>query len=419
MATRTATILVSDLVGSTALRIDAGEERAERLRRSHDRALADAAAANGGTVVKGLGDGLLVMFAGAAEALAAAVAMQRAIDVLGRHEAVSLLIRVGISAGDVTLEDGDCFGAPVVEASRLCAAAEGGQVLAAEVVRLLARGRGGHEMTAVGDLELKGLPEPVPTFEVRWKETDGAADLRGRTPYVGREKERQLLAGRIDAARAGSGGLVLVSGEPGIGKTRLAMEVCDQFDDAITLVGGCHDGDVVPFAPFVEVLTEWVRRNPSDTVRAVLGRDAAVVARLAPAIHEVVDTGEPLPVPAEAETARLLDAVGQVFTRLSAQAPLVLVLDDLHWADEATVGMLRSLARLATRLRLLVVGMYRGGRPRSRPPVRSCAAAAAKRGRTDAHRVERTWSRRRAQLGGASLRSHNVTGVRCAARPRD
>ena len=172
MATHTATIVVSDLVGSTALRIDAGEERAERLRRSHDRALADAARANGGTVVKGLGDGLLVMFAGAAEALAAAVAMQRAIDVLGRHEAVSLLIRVGISAGDVTLEDGDCFGAPVVEASRLCAAADGGQVLAAEVVRLLARGRGGHEMTAVGDLELKGLPEPVSTFEVQL-ETDG------------------------------------------------------------------------------------------------------------------------------------------------------------------------------------------------------------------------------------------------------
>ena len=93
----------------------------------------------------------------------------------------------------------------------------------------------------------------------------------------GREKERQVLAGRIDTARAGSGGLVLVSGEPGIGKTRLAMEVCDQFDDVITLVGGCHDGDVVPFAPFVEALTEWVRRNPTDTVSAVLGRDAAVL----------------------------------------------------------------------------------------------------------------------------------------------
>ena len=107
---------------------------------SHDRALVEAAQANGGTVVKGLGDGVLAMFAGAAEAVAAGVAMQRAVDLLARSERLPLAIRVGVSAGDVTLEDGDCFGTPVVEASRLCAAADGGQVLVAEVVRVLARG---------------------------------------------------------------------------------------------------------------------------------------------------------------------------------------------------------------------------------------------------------------------------------------
>ncbi len=74
MATQTATILVTDLVGSTALRADLGEERAESMRSDHDRSLIDAAHANGGTVVKDLGDGVLVMFAGAAEAVAAAVA---------------------------------------------------------------------------------------------------------------------------------------------------------------------------------------------------------------------------------------------------------------------------------------------------------------------------------------------------------
>ena len=169
------------------------------LRRAHDRALVEAAQANGGTVVKGLGDGVLVMFAGAAEAVAAGVAMQRAVDLLARSERLPLAIRVGVSAGDVTLEDGDCFGTPVVEAARLCAAAEGGHVLVAEVVRVLARGRGGHEMTAIGELELKGLAEPVPTFDVAWEPAAGAADLRTRTPYVGREREREVLAGRIAA----------------------------------------------------------------------------------------------------------------------------------------------------------------------------------------------------------------------------
>ena len=360
MPTQTATILVTDLVGSTALRADLGEERAESMRRDHDRSLADAAQANGGTVVKGLGDGVLVMFAGAAEAVAAAVAMQRAVDLHARNEQLGLAIRVGISAGDVTLDDGDCFGTPVVEASRLCAAAEGGHILVAEVVRILARGRGGHEMTAVGDLELKGLPEPVPTFDVGWEPAAGAADLRTRSPYVGRTRERALLAGRLTAARDDTGGLVLIAGEPGIGKTRLAAEVCSQFEGLTVLIGGCHDGDVVPYAPFAEALTDWVRRTPAASVRASLSADAAVVARLAPAITEAVpDAGEPIPITADAETARLHDAVGQVLIRLGDAGPVALVVEDLHWADDATVGMLRTLARVAARTHVLVIGTYR------------------------------------------------------------
>jgi len=125
MAAQTATILITDLVGSTALRGALGEDRAEVVRREHDRALLEVAEANGGSVVKSLGDGVLVMFAGAAEAVAAATGMQRAIDLLARNDGLALEVRVGISAGDVTLEDGDCFGTPVVEASRLCAAAAG------------------------------------------------------------------------------------------------------------------------------------------------------------------------------------------------------------------------------------------------------------------------------------------------------
>ncbi len=360
MATQTATILVTDLVGSTALRADLGEERAESVRRDHDRSLIDAAQANGGTVVKGLGDGVLVMFAGAAEAVAAATAMQRAVDLHARNEQLSLAIRVGISAGDVTLEGGDCFGTPVVEASRLCSAAEGGHILVAEVVRILARGRGGHEMTAIGELELKGLPEPVPTFDVGWDPATGAADLRTRSPYVGRTRERELLAGRLTAARDDTGGLVLIAGEPGIGKTRLAAEVCSSFDGLTVLIGGCHDGDVVPYAPFAEALTDWERRTPAASVRASLGTDAAVVARLAPAILEAVpDAGEPAPIPADAETARLHDAVGQVLVRLGNAGPVALVVEDLHWADDATVGMLRTLARVAARTHVLVIGTYR------------------------------------------------------------
>ena len=96
MATQTATILVSDIVGSTDQRTAVGEERAEEMRRLHDRVLSDAAVSSGGVVIKGLGDGLLVRFPGAAEAMGAAVAMQQAIEALGRREGVELAIRIGI-----------------------------------------------------------------------------------------------------------------------------------------------------------------------------------------------------------------------------------------------------------------------------------------------------------------------------------
>src|SRR5262249_58759745 len=103
------------------------------------------------------GDGIMATFAGAAEALAAAVAIQQAIAQHNRR-ATPLAVRIGMSLGDVTWENGDCYGTPVIEAARLCAAAEGGQILVADLVRLTARGRGGHTFAPVGPMALQALP---------------------------------------------------------------------------------------------------------------------------------------------------------------------------------------------------------------------------------------------------------------------
>jgi len=364
MGAQTATILVTDLVGSTELRVALGEERAEEVRRAHDRMLTDLVAEGGGTLIKGLGDGVLASFTGAAEAVSAAATMQQGAESLARREHLNLAIRVGISSGDVTFEDGDSFGTPVVEASRLCAAAEGGQILVADVVRVLARGRGGHEFTPVGPLELKGLPEPVDAVSVAWEPVRTPGDLRARAPFVGRAAEREVLVGRLAAAAAGEGGLVLVAGEPGIGKTRLVTEVCHEVAAGqavpLVLLGGCHDGEVSAYAPFVEALTDWARRTPSEHVAEALGPEASVLGRLVPALHDALPgLGEPLPIPAEEATARLHDAVIQLLGRLAAAQPVVLILDDLHWADGGTVGLLRAVARRARRDALLVVGTYR------------------------------------------------------------
>jgi adenylate cyclase len=111
----------------------------------------------------------MATFAGATDAVAAAVAVQQALHRHNRSGSAdaALQVRIGISAGDVTMEGGDCFGAPVIEAARLCAAADGGQILASDLARGLARA-GEARFTSIGSLELKGLTEPVTAVEVAW-----------------------------------------------------------------------------------------------------------------------------------------------------------------------------------------------------------------------------------------------------------
>lgn len=159
----TVTVMFTDLAGSTAMRARLGEEAADRLRGVHDAILTDAITTNGGRVVKHLGDGFMAAFPSAAGAVSAAVALQQEIDRANRRGATEAMrVRVGISTGDVSFEGGDCFGLPVVEAQRLEASAEPGTIRCAEMVKLLARGRGGHEFVSLGELELKGSPSRSP-----------------------------------------------------------------------------------------------------------------------------------------------------------------------------------------------------------------------------------------------------------------
>jgi len=213
-------VLFTDVVGSTELRQRMGDDAADGLRREHDRVLRDAITAHGGTEVKGLGDGLMVVFDSAAEGVAAAVAMQRGMHRLAQRVQGSLQIRVGLSAGDVSWEGADCFGTPVVEAKRLCDVAAGSRIVASDIVRVLAGTRGGHQFVPVGPLELKGLGEPVVAFEVTWEPEPVAIPLppllvaAEAVPFVGRHEELEALAAGWRTAVAGERRIVLLAGEP-------------------------------------------------------------------------------------------------------------------------------------------------------------------------------------------------------------
>ena len=271
----TAIVLFTDLEGSTELRSRLGEDAAEALREQHDSLVVGAVEATRGTIVKNLGDGFMATFAGAADAVGAAVAIQQAIERHNRSRSTALGVRIGISAGDVVIDKGDCFGTPVIEASRLCGAAQGGQILASEIVRWMARS-GGTSFTPVGALELKGLPEPVPTVEVGWEPVAQSSvplppfltDI-GRI-FVGRDGEVERLGQLWKEAAAGQLRTALLAGEPGVGKTRLAAELARTVHDegAIVLAGRCDEDLGVPYQPFVEALRHFVdnasaRRNGS------------------------------------------------------------------------------------------------------------------------------------------------------------
>lgn len=154
------TVLFTDLVESTALMGRVGPEQAEVLRVEHFGLLRAAVEAHGGREVKNLGDGLMVVFATVSGSLDAGVAMQQAFEARNRAADEAMAIRVGVSTGEADVADGDYFGVPVVEAARLCAMAAGGEILAADLVRMMAGARGGHRFDPVGLVELKGLEDP-------------------------------------------------------------------------------------------------------------------------------------------------------------------------------------------------------------------------------------------------------------------
>jgi len=172
VTSRTVTILFTDVVGSTELLERLGSQ-ADDFSTRHFAALRDAIAQQRGVAVKTTGDGMMAIFESAADALACAARIQR--DVAGlnhRYPKQRFDVRVGMSAGDARERDADYFGPAVTQASRLCAAALGGQILVAEVVRLVAGGAAAGGFRELGEFGLKGLSEQVLVHELEWSADD-------------------------------------------------------------------------------------------------------------------------------------------------------------------------------------------------------------------------------------------------------
>ena len=193
-------------------------------------------------------------------------------------------------------------------------------------------------------------------------ETAAPASAEARQPFVGRQAEHDKLAARLDDVSQGRGALALIGGEPGVGKTRLCEELLADASERgmLTFTGHCYEEGTAPFTPFVEILEQMVREIPAGVLREALGDAAPDLVRLVPAIHRVAgDIPPPAELTPEQQRRVLFNAVLDLFRRLGARQPVVLLLDDLHWADEATLGLLQHLTPHLSGLPLLGVGTYR------------------------------------------------------------
>jgi class 3 adenylate cyclase/ATP/maltotriose-dependent transcriptional regulator MalT len=354
------TILFTDLVASTETMERIGDDRAEELRRAHFRLVRDAAEAHGGRTVKSLGDGLMIVFASAVEAVAAAVAIQaRVAASLDDKSTRDGRVRVGLHVGEPIRDEGDYFGRPVVIARRLCDAAGSGQILASDLVRNLVGGRGQAEFRPLGRRTLKGLGEPVEIYEVAWEHRAPAPSIATprdprRLALVGRAAELADLEAEYTRVQAGELRAVLLVADGGSGKTRLATELTRNHEsDALCLTARAYPlGATASLGLWVEALEHHLRSLDAETIADLCGPSTEDLAALLPSVAATHPPGSVAPPP----LVRQLAALANLLARLSEAAPLVIVLDDVHLADGSSWEALNYLTRnLADRPILIVL----------------------------------------------------------------
>jgi DNA-binding SARP family transcriptional activator len=194
----------------------------------------------------------------------------------------------------------------------------------------------------------------------------------GQTPLIGREAELDELRGALSEAMSGRGSLVMLAGEPGIGKTRLTEELAAIAleQDVRVLLGRCYEAEgTPPYVAIAEAFEEALAKAPSpEAFRAALGDDAGEIARLVPRLRRVfADIPPALDLPPEQERHYLFSSIRDTTARTAERIPVLIILEDLHWADEATLLLLAYMAGYLGEMAVLMVGTYRDVELPTRP----------------------------------------------------
>jgi DNA-binding SARP family transcriptional activator len=386
LPTGVVTFLLTDVEGSTRLWEADGDAMAAALE-FHDALIAGVVERHRGLLLKekGEGDATLSAFQRASDAVACAAELQPALAAASWPSQLRLALRIALHTGEAQERDGDYFGSALNRAARLRGLAAGGVTVVSQTTADLVRDHLSRELALVdvGRHELRGLSRAERVFELRAsadaadRSDDGAASVAlglprslhapAGLPFVGREEELGRLRERWADVGRGQRAAVVLGGEPGIGKTRLASELARDVHEqgALVLYGRCDEGLGVPYQPFVEALRPYARAVGLDRLRADLGHLAPELGRVLP---ELAGLGEPVRADPESERFALFEAVAALLEAMTCQRRVLLVLDDLHWAASPTLLLLRHLIRSERALGALVLATYReteldGGQP--------------------------------------------------------
>lgn len=389
---RQLTVLFCDLVGSTALAARLDPEDMSDLIRGFHGAVAAAVARFDGNVAKLMGDGALVYFGypraheeDAERAVRAALALVEAIAALSNTRGVGLEVRAGIATGLVVvgelMGEGEARERGVVGetpnlAARLQALSQPGSITVAESTRRLLGGA--FELEPLGPQILKGFANPTPAWRVLHEAKNlsrfEAASSRAMTPFVGREHETALLLDRWRDACEGDGQIALLSGEAGIGKSRILAALRERIgaEPHLTVRYQCsphHVDDA--FYPIVSQMRHaagLIDGEPPNAALAKLeamsarsGLEAEAIAPFLAALMSISDAGRYAVrdmAPSELKE-RTIAALIALFAGLSRDVPVLALLEDAHWIDPTSLDVFNRIVERSPGWRVLLVVTFR------------------------------------------------------------